>query len=264
MAGKRQQTMGQLHGSLHRIARHFHIGLYPLQAPLLKAPLQQFEATTDTRQQVVHLVAHAPGQLANHLHPFVVAHQRFRLACGLFAVFGDIPTNRSQQVAIEAGTPAKTVIMAIAVTQAGLQLLGIAVLQEAGHGHLHFGTIRRMHQFQYRQVAYLLVSPAQNAVPGGVGGMQLQFRGNGHHRITRQLPDLLALGHMPLYLPFKALRLLPPMMMRLNAGRGLDHRVQKTRHVAKFIVQWCITERAPQRLAAFAADDTLGRVLDKV
>jgi len=69
---------------------------------------------------------------------------------------------------------------------------------------------------------------------------------------------------MPLYLPFKALRLLPPMMMRLNAGRSLDHRVQKTRHVAKFIVQWCITERAPQRLAAFAADDTLGRVLDKV
>ena len=69
---------------------------------------------------------------------------------------------------------------------------------------------------------------------------------------------------MSLYLSFKALRLLTPMVVRLNAGRGLDYRVQKPRHVSKFIVQGSITECAPQRLAAFAADDTQGRVLDKV
>ncbi|MNE74243.1 hypothetical protein D3C80_1703070 [compost metagenome] len=116
-------------------------------------------------------MAHATGQLANHLQAFVVAHQRFRLARGLFAVFGDILANRSQQAAIEPRAPAKPVIMAIAVTQAGLDLLGIAVLQEPGDGHLHFGAIRRVYQLQYRHVPYLLFSPAQNAVPGGVGSL---------------------------------------------------------------------------------------------
>ncbi|MNJ70739.1 hypothetical protein D3C77_672190 [compost metagenome] len=68
---------------------------------------------------------------------------------------------------------------------------------------------------------------------------------------------------MPLDLPFKAVHLLTPTAVRLDAGRGLDHRVQKPRHVAQLIVQRCITKRAPQRLGTFAAGDTQGWVLDK-
>lgn len=67
--------------------------------------------------------------------------------------------------------------------------------------------------------------------------MQLEFRGNRHHCIRGQLPDLLALGHMARYLSFIALHLLTPMMVRLHTGRGLDHLVQKPRHVSKFIAQ---------------------------
>ena len=140
--------MSQLHGAQHGVASDLHIGFNPLHAPLLQAPLQQFEATTDTRQQVVHFVAHAPGQLPHNLHAFTVAHQRFRLTRGLFAVFGDIPTDCRQQAAVEPGTPAKPVIMAIAVAQASLHLLGIVVLQEPGDRHLDLGAIRRMHQLQ--------------------------------------------------------------------------------------------------------------------
>ncbi|MNH35452.1 hypothetical protein D3C79_961350 [compost metagenome] len=40
--------------------------------------------------------------------------------------------------------------------------------------------------------------------------------------------------------------------------------MQKPCHVTEFIVQWCITERAPQRFTAFFANDTQRRVLDKI
>ncbi|MNT64059.1 hypothetical protein D3C72_2019270 [compost metagenome] len=75
--------------------------------------------------------------------------------------------------------------------------------------------------------------------------MQFQFRGEHHHRFARQQPELLSLGHMLLNLAFKALHLLTPMAVGLDAGRGLDHRMQKPRHVTEFIVQGGITECAP-------------------
>lgn len=237
MAGKCDQPMGQVHGTLHRVARNVHVGFHTLQPPLLQASLQQFEAATDTGQQVVHFMAHAARQLANHLHTLTVVHQRLCLTRSLFTVCGDVPANRRQQVAVKPRTPAKPVVVTIAVSQADLQLLRVAALEQPGHCQSYFGTLCRVHQLHHRHCLHLLLCPAQNAVPGRVGSMQFQFRGEHHHRFARQQPELLSLGHMLLNLAFKALHLLTPMAVGLDAGRGLDHRMQKPRHVTEFIVQ---------------------------
>ena len=68
---------------------------------------------------------------------------------------------------------------------------------------------------------------------------------------------------MPLDLLLEALRLLAPMPVCLDAGSGLDHRVQKTRDIALLIVQGRVTECAPEGLAARVTADAQGRVLDK-
>ena len=197
-ARERQQGAGQLGAALDAVHGVLDALLDLGQA--VGAARDQLQVAADDLQQVVEVVRHAAGQLADGLHFLGLLQRGLGAPHGLHPgqVGADVAAHRVDVLVVGRGGPGQVAPAAVLAPIAVLEAVYLAA--QAQHLDLARGgfAVVRVHQVEQGSSEHLGFKPAQDGRERRVHGRQGPLQVGHQHDVLRQPPHAVALGRAAL------------------------------------------------------------------
>ncbi len=187
-AGKGEQPLRQhgcTFGARHRIVRRT---AHPLI--IIEAALEQFKIARHHLQQIVEVMGHATGQLAERLHLLRLPQRGLRIGkrAGMGALFGNIPRHAIDQPIVGHRCPAEVTIIAVLCSEPVFKApRGNALLERINLVPDMRDIIGMLHPFR-RAADQLLLAPSQYVRPCRAGRQPCAVHVGYQKRVAGQRP----------------------------------------------------------------------------
>nr|GEU28229.1 hypothetical protein [Tanacetum cinerariifolium] len=198
--GERQQVAGQAGAALDAGQRIVEPALDV--GPVVHQRRDQLQITRDNLQQIIEIVRHAAGQLADGFHFLGLLQRRLGAAhgVGLLQVGRDVAADGVNKTGVGRCRPRQAAVAAVLAAIAVFKAEHVGAATERGHFGQGVGLVVGMDQLHEAGADHVRALPAQDGGERGIDGDQARVEIGHQQHVLGQAPHAVALfgagGHL--------------------------------------------------------------------